>query len=49
MAIQQAVGIPKGREQGLNYLRAFIEDVKASGFVARTIEKHGIGGVSVPR
>jgi polar amino acid transport system substrate-binding protein len=48
MAIQQALGIPKGRAQGLKYLRDFIEDVKASGFVARAIEKAGVRGVTVP-
>jgi polar amino acid transport system substrate-binding protein len=48
MAIQQAVGIPKGREAGARYLRDFIEDVKASGFVARAIDKAGVRGVSVP-
>lgn len=47
MAIQQALGIPKGRDAGANYLREFIEDVKASGLVARTIEKAGIRGVPV--
>ena len=49
MAIQQALGIPKGREEGAKYLRDFIEDVKASGFVARAIEKAGVRGVNVPR
>ena len=47
MAIQQAVGIPKGREAGARYLRDFIEDVKASGLVARALEKAGVRGVSV--
>jgi polar amino acid transport system substrate-binding protein len=47
MAIQQALGIPKGRDEGANYLRRFIEDVKASGLVARAIAKAGISGVSV--
>ncbi|HEY2987498.1 MAG TPA: ABC transporter substrate-binding protein, partial [Candidatus Binatia bacterium] len=46
-AVQQAVGIPKGREAGATFLREFVEDVKASGFVARAIEQHGVGGVSV--
>jgi polar amino acid transport system substrate-binding protein len=49
MAIQQALGIPTGRDEGAKYLREFIEDVKASGFVARAIEKAGVRGVSVPR
>ena len=48
MAIQQALGIPKGRAAGAKYLRDFIEDVKASGLVARAIEKAGVRGVSVP-
>jgi polar amino acid transport system substrate-binding protein len=47
MAIQQALGFPKAREAGLNYLREFIEDVKASGFVARALEKAGVPGVSI--
>jgi polar amino acid transport system substrate-binding protein len=47
MAIQQALGIQKGREEGAKYLRDFIEDVKASGFVARAIEKAGVRGVSI--
>jgi polar amino acid transport system substrate-binding protein len=47
MAIQQALGIPKARQAGAIYLREFIEDVKASGFVAQAIAKAGIRGVSV--
>jgi polar amino acid transport system substrate-binding protein len=47
MVIQQAVGIPKGRDVGAKYLREFIEDVKASGFVAEAIERSKVGGVSV--
>jgi len=48
MAIEQALGIPKGRAAGAEYLREFIEDVKASGLVARAIEKAGVRGVAVP-
>jgi polar amino acid transport system substrate-binding protein len=47
MAIQQALGIPKGHDEGAQYLRQFIEDVKTSGLVARAIEKAGVRGVSV--
>jgi polar amino acid transport system substrate-binding protein len=47
MAIQQALGIPKGHDEGAKYLRSFIEDVKTSGLVARAIEKAGVRGVSV--
>ena len=48
MAIQQALGIPKGRDQGAKYLREFIDEVKDSGLVAQAIEKAGVRGVSVP-
>jgi polar amino acid transport system substrate-binding protein len=45
--VQQAVGTLKGRDAAAKYLHDFVEDVKASGFVAKTIEKNGIRGVSV--
>jgi polar amino acid transport system substrate-binding protein len=48
MAIGQAMGIVKGRGEAVNYLREFVEDVKASGFVARALEKTGITGVTIP-
>ena len=47
MGVQQSIGIPKGRDAGLQYLRAIVEDAKASGLVARAIEKTGARGVSV--
>src|SRR5688572_13583711 len=46
-AVQQAAGTPKGRPAGAQYLRAFIEDVKATGLVARLIEKHHVRGLTV--
>jgi polar amino acid transport system substrate-binding protein len=46
-AIQQAIGISRGRDAGAAYLRDFIEDAKASGFVSQSMEKHGVRGVSV--
>jgi polar amino acid transport system substrate-binding protein len=45
--IPYSTGTAKGRDTGNRYLREFIEDAKASGFVARSIEKNGIRGVSV--
>lgn len=47
MAVQQAIGTPKAREAGAAYLRAFVEDAKASGLVAELIRSHGVQGVSV--
>ena len=47
MAVQQSIGVPKGRDAGLQYLRGFVEDAKRSGLVARAIERTGARGVSV--
>jgi polar amino acid transport system substrate-binding protein len=47
MKVPQAVGVPRGRDAGLAYLRGFVEDAKASGLVARAIERTGARGVSV--
>ena len=46
-SVQQASGTPKGRRNGFAYLREFIEDVKASGLVARLIEKNNVQGLTV--
>jgi polar amino acid transport system substrate-binding protein len=44
MAIEQAMGTPRarlsGREAAPRYLRAFIEEMKASGFVADALKRH---------
>jgi polar amino acid transport system substrate-binding protein len=45
--VGQAVGTHKDREAGAKYLAAFVEDIKASGVVARVIDKNGIKGVTV--
>jgi polar amino acid transport system substrate-binding protein len=47
MAIEQAMGTVKGREAGVAYLRSFIEEMKASGFVAQALEASGQGDASV--
>jgi len=46
-AVQQAVGTPKARVAAAAFLAAFIEEAKASGLVARLIERHGVQGVNV--
>lgn len=48
-AVQQAIGTPKGRADAAAYLRAFAKDIKASGFVAKAIERHNVRGVSVAK
>jgi polar amino acid transport system substrate-binding protein len=46
-AVQQAIGTaPKGKA-GIAYLRGFVEEAKASGLVARLIERHKVVGLSV--
>ena len=47
MAVQQSIAVPKGRDAGLAYLRSVVEDAKASGLVARAVEKTGAKGVTV--
>jgi polar amino acid transport system substrate-binding protein len=39
MAIQQAMGTPKGRAAAARYLRGFVEEMKASGFVADALRR----------
>jgi len=47
MGVQQSIAVPKGRDAGLAYLRRVVEEAKASGLVARAIERIGVRGVSV--
>jgi polar amino acid transport system substrate-binding protein len=48
MVIQQAMGTPKGRGAGAAAgLAQFVEDMKASGFVAAALARHGVQGASV--
>ena len=39
--IRQAMGTPKGRVAGARYLTAFVEEMKASGFVAEALKRSG--------
>ena len=47
MDINQAMGTSKGRDEGIKYMRGFVEEMKASGFVAQALERHKIEGVAV--
>jgi polar amino acid transport system substrate-binding protein len=40
MVINQAMASQRGKEAGARYVREFIEEVKASGFVAKALERH---------
>jgi polar amino acid transport system substrate-binding protein len=41
MAIEQALALPRGRPLAARYLNDFIDELKASGFVAASLEKSG--------
>jgi polar amino acid transport system substrate-binding protein len=46
-SVQQAIGTPRKNVAGATFLRDFVEEVKASGLVARLIERHKVRGLSV--
>jgi polar amino acid transport system substrate-binding protein len=48
MQIQQAMGTPKGRTEGAAYLRKFIEEMKASGFIAESLKRSGQSATVAP-
>jgi polar amino acid transport system substrate-binding protein len=47
MVIQQAMGLPKGRDNGARYVSNFVEEMKASGFVTQALARHRIEGALV--
>ena len=47
MVIPQAAGVPRGRDAGARYVRAFIEEAKASGMVAESLKKSGADGATI--
>jgi polar amino acid transport system substrate-binding protein len=48
MVIQQAMGTPKSRgDAAADFLNRFVERMKASGFVAKALERHQVQGATV--
>jgi polar amino acid transport system substrate-binding protein len=48
MVIEQAMGLPKTRSpEAQAYLKQFVEDLKASGFVSQSMARHNIQGAAV--
>ncbi len=43
-AVQQAIGTNLGNRAAAAFLQAFVAEAKASGLVARLIERHGVAG-----
>jgi polar amino acid transport system substrate-binding protein len=46
-AVQQAIGTARGNVAAAEYLRAFVEEAKASGLVQSLIDRHNVRGLSV--
>jgi len=46
MTVNHGLGTPRDRELAAAYLKAFVDDINASGFVARSIARHGVKGLS---
>ncbi|MGE0566149.1 MAG: ABC transporter substrate-binding protein [Pseudolabrys sp.] len=49
MEIRQAMGVPKGRTAAATYLRTFIEEMKANGFVADALRRSKQSAKVAPR
>ncbi|MFC0409619.1 ABC transporter substrate-binding protein [Roseomonas elaeocarpi] len=47
MVIEQAVALPLGRDVAAHWVRNFVEEAKASGFVARALRDSGQGDAEV--
>jgi polar amino acid transport system substrate-binding protein len=47
MVINQALATPRARAAGAGYLDAFVEEMKATGLVERSLARHGISGASI--
>ncbi|MBV8033224.1 MAG: ABC transporter substrate-binding protein [Betaproteobacteria bacterium] len=47
MVINQAIASQQGKPAGAAYVRQFVEEMKASGFVAAALARHGIQGAAV--
>jgi len=43
-AVQQAIGVTKGNTEAAKFVAAFVEESKATGFIASLIDKHGVTG-----
>lgn len=47
MVIERAMGVPQGRSAAQAWRSGFIEEMKATGFVAAALQRHGIEGAAV--
>ena len=45
--VEQTIIVPRGDEEGLEAVNQFIDDIRTSGFLRRTIEQSGVIGIAV--
>jgi polar amino acid transport system substrate-binding protein len=43
-----AVGIPRGREAGMRWLRGFVDEARTDGAITRALERAGLRGIAQP-
>lgn len=48
-AVQQAIGIQKGRHAADQYLHSFMTEIKQSGFVVKSVANHKAAGLTIPQ
>jgi len=46
MTVNHGLATPRERRAAAEYLRVFVAEINASGFVARSIERHGVKGLA---
>lgn len=46
MTVNHGLATPRVRRAAAEYLKVFVEEMNTSGFVARSIERHGVRGLS---
>ena len=46
MTVNHGLGTPRDRSAAAAYLKTFVGDINASGFVASSIVRHGVQGLS---
>jgi polar amino acid transport system substrate-binding protein len=49
MIVNHGLGVPRARRAAAQYLQSFVTELNASGFVARSIQRHGVQGLSAVR
>ena len=46
-AVQQSIGVRRGRPRALEFLQQFVDEAISSGFVAELIARHSVKGLTV--